>query len=80
MGNLNDTQLKKIQSSKSLKTRFESMQLFKVDRKNIHQVLKNSEETVASVILDILQHDSENLESVLNHYYLLGIPWVSGNI
>jgi len=44
MGNLNDTQLKKIQSSKSLKTRFESMQLFKVDRKNIHQVLKNSEE------------------------------------
>ncbi|SFB36646.1 hypothetical protein [Algoriphagus aquimarinus] len=44
MGNLNETQLKKIQSSKSLKTRFESMQLLKVDRKNIHQVLKSSEE------------------------------------
>ncbi|WP_192349543.1 hypothetical protein [Algoriphagus sp. Y33] len=45
MGNLNETQLKKIQSSKSLKTKFESMQLFKVDRKSIHQVLKNSEDT-----------------------------------
>ncbi len=44
MGNLNESQLKKIQSSKSLKTRFESMQLFNVDRKNIHQVLKNSEQ------------------------------------
>jgi len=41
---------------------------------------ENGGRTVASLILDILQHDSENLESVLNHYYLLGIPWVSGNI
>lgn len=52
MGNLNELQLKKIQSSKSLKTRFESMQLLNVDRINIHQVLKNSEDkSVEELIL-----------------------------
>ncbi|MEP1088189.1 MAG: hypothetical protein ABJH01_16050, partial [Algoriphagus sp.] len=42
MGNLSESQLKTIQSSKSLKTRFESMHLLNVDRKNIQQVLKIS--------------------------------------
>lgn len=48
MGNLSEPQLKKIQASKSLKTRFESMHGLNVDRKNILQVLKNSEEKSAA--------------------------------
>lgn len=44
MSTLNDTQLKKLQSSRSLKTKFLSMQTLKVDRSNLHQVLKGSEE------------------------------------
>ncbi|WP_339865130.1 hypothetical protein [uncultured Algoriphagus sp.] len=48
MGNLNDTQLKKLQSSRSLKTRFQAMQVMQVDRKNLSQVLKGSEDKSAS--------------------------------
>lgn len=43
MGNLNDAQLKKLQASGSLKTKFQTMQVMQVDRKNLAQVLKGSE-------------------------------------
>jgi phage-related protein len=43
MGNLNDIQLKKLQASRSLKTKFMTMQVMHVDRQNIQQVLKGSE-------------------------------------
>mgnify|MGYP003662459306 CR=1 FL=1 len=43
MGVLNDVQLKKLETSKSLKTKFQAMQILQVDRKNIQQVLRGSE-------------------------------------
>lgn len=41
---------------------------------------KKEDRTVATLILDVLQNDSEKTGKILNQYYLLGIPWVSGNI
>ncbi len=40
----------------------------------------DKEKTVSSVILDVLWKNPEVFEKILNQYFLLGIPWVKGNL
>ncbi|WP_192349544.1 hypothetical protein [Algoriphagus sp. Y33] len=51
-----------------------------LSRRWVSCAVKKGKRTIASLILELLEEDSVAMEKVLNKYFLLGIPWVEGNL